>query len=324
MYSDLRESMDNIRNITESIKSLIGTGEGQVQTAGDKLKRDLDKLADTLDKFNHNLDQVADLTGRVGRGEGTIGKLMTDDTIARNVSDITEDAGNFVRTITHLQTILGIREEYQWFSHAFKTYLSLKLQPRPDKYYLIELVDDPRGNRTYEHTLTWTQVGNGPPQPVNTDTWTRTPAFRVTFQFAKRITLYDTFGFTGRIGVKESSGGVGVDIDAWKQRLVLSLDLFDFQAEDNPRLKIMGAIEVFRHAWLIGGVDDILNSTINTPSTEVKPGAAVTCGPSTPNSWCAYGREYFFGAQLSFNDDDLRALLTIGGSALGAAAASPR
>ncbi len=33
-----------------------------------------------------------------------------------------------------------------------------------------------------------------------------------------------------------------------------------------------------------------------------------------------YGRDVFAGAMLKFNDEDLTALLTVGGSALGAAA----
>jgi hypothetical protein len=33
-----------------------------------------------------------------------------------------------------------------------------------------------------------------------------------------------------------------------------------------------------------------------------------------------YGRDYFFGAMLRFNDEDLAALLTVGGSAVGGAA----
>ena len=49
--------------------------------------------------------------------------------------------------------------------------------------------------------------------------------------------------------------------------------------------------------WLVGGVDDIFNSR--------GPGTGVTIG-----------RDYFFGAQLTFTDDDLRGLLTIGGAAL--------
>src|SRR5207302_3450055 len=122
--------------------------EGQVNTTGDKIKRDLDKVADSLDKLNIAIDRaanvasdVSEVTGRLNRGEGTVGRLLKDEAIAENVTTITEDASSFVHSLTRLQTIVGVRSEYNFIAQSFKTYLSLRLQPRPDKYYLIELVD---------------------------------------------------------------------------------------------------------------------------------------------------------------------------------------
>ena len=322
LYDDLKTSMDNIRNITESVKGLVGTGEGQVTTTGDKLKKDLDQLSVTLDKLNHSIDQVSDMAERVSQGEGTVGKLLTDDTIAKNIGDITEDASGFVRSITRLQTLVDVREEYNILGGSFKTYLGLKLMPRPDKFYMIELVDDPRGSRTFTHTLQYANPAtpNQPAGPYNLDTWTRSSAFRFSFMFGKRIP-WRGVGFTGRIGIKESTGGAGVDFDFWRQRFVLKIDAFDFVSETWPRLKVAGALELpfLKHFWVLGGVDDIINGH---SSSAGPPG--VTCGPTTPSSWCQGGRDFFVGLQLSFNDEDLRSLLTIGGSALGGAAGGAR
>jgi phospholipid/cholesterol/gamma-HCH transport system substrate-binding protein len=317
---DLRDSMANIRQITEDVKKLLGTGEGQVNSTADKIKDQLDKFSVTLDKFNKSLDNVADVTDTVAKGHGTVGRLLKDETIADNITDITEDAGSFIRTITRLQTIVGIREEWHFFvadpsfaSTNFKTYLTLKLQPRPDKYYLIELVDDPRGYNTYSHTLSASSVNGGPAAVTNTDTLVRTSQFRFSFMFAKRVE-YGGVGLTGRVGIKESTGGLGADIDFWDQRITLTIDLFDFLAENNPRLKVWGAIEFFKHMWLVAGLDDLLNG----PGSQRVPG--VTCLPATPNTFCQDGRTFFFGLQLTFNDEDLKALLTVGGSALAGAA----
>ena len=328
---DLKSSMKNVREITEGVKNLVGSGEGQVNTTGDKLKRDLDNFDVTLQKLNKSLDKatavatdISDVTGRLNRGEGTVGRLLKDDAIAENVGEITENASSFVRSLTQLQTIVGVREEFNFMAGSFKTYLSLKLQPRPDKYYLVEIVDDPRGSKSYTHTYSNTSQSPGSTPGMagvgqtNTDTWTRTSAFRVSFMFAKRMEAGGV-GVTARLGIKESTGGLGLDFDFFRQRFLLQIDLYDFIAEDLPRLKVMAALEVFKHAWLIAGVDDILNGASN----DLAPGnsnAAITCGPTTPASWCRGGRDYVLGAQLSFNDDDLRALLTIGGSAIAGAA----
>lgn len=321
VYRDLKTSMDNVRQVTESLKSLIGTGEGQVNTAGEKIKRDLDQLSVTLEKMNKAVDQVTKVAEGVGRGEGTVGKLLKDDTIANNVTDITEDTAGFVRSITRLQTHIGIHEEYAVVSNAFKTYLTLRLQPRPDKYYLVELVDDPRGSRTYNHTVQATSTGGangGMPTFVNVDTWTRSPAFRFSFQFAKRVEGKGV-GLTGRLGIKESTGGGGADLDLFHQRFVLSVDMFDFISDTYPRLKVMAALELFKHVWLLGGIDDAINGHTDNAGPQYAGSSTISCGPNTPTGWCQGGRDYFVGARLTFNDEDLRALLTVGGSALAGA-----
>jgi len=65
---------------------------------------------------------------------------------------------------------------------------------------------------------------------------------------------------------------------------------------------------------VLGGVDEL----INTPDTLqiVKGNSDVPIQFDT----FRFGRDYFFGAMLRFNDEDLAALLTVGGSALGGAA----
>ena len=55
------------------------------------------------------------ITGRLKEGEGTAGQLLTDDTIANNVEDITEDVG-VRRGVTRLQTLVGLRTEYNYLA----------------------------------------------------------------------------------------------------------------------------------------------------------------------------------------------------------------
>jgi len=247
---------------------------------------------------------MSQVTDRVNKGEGTVGRLLNDDTIANNVEQITEDAGSFIRSITRLQTIIGLRSEYNVIANTLKTYVSVQLQSRPDKYFLIELVDDPRGFRTDTTTYTTTDDPSKPQTTVS-NTTTITDRFRFSFMLAKRFFLLNgRMAVTGRFGIKESTGGIGGDVDIplalaspWLRTLSFNLDLFDFRTNIYPRFKILAALEFYKHIWIVGGVDDVFNGR--------GPGAGVSTG-----------RDYFFGAQLTFNDDDIRALLTIGGAAL--------
>jgi phospholipid/cholesterol/gamma-HCH transport system substrate-binding protein len=111
---------------------------------------------------------------------------------------------------------------------------------------------------------------------------------RFSLQLARRVGPV-----TLRFGIKESTGGVGADLHLFRDTLELRTDLFDFSTSALPRLRIALAYEVVRRAWIIGGVDDILN------------------GPRT---------DYYLGAMLRFNDEDMRSLLLFAGGLLGGVA----
>jgi phospholipid/cholesterol/gamma-HCH transport system substrate-binding protein len=301
---DIKTSISNIRDITEGVKSLIGTGGNEKGSAGEKIKTNLDKISLAIDNLNHTLENGAAISDKMRKGEGTVGRLLNDDTIANNVEQITADAGAFIRGLTRLQTLVGLRSEYNVLANTLKTYVAIELQSKPDRFFLIELIDDPRGLRKTNRTFTTTDDPTKP-QTVNTETVTVSDQFRFTFQIAKRLFLLNgRVALTGRFGIKESTGGIGGDVDIpltlasnWARTLSIKVDLFDFRTNTYPRLKVLAAFEFFRHLWLVGGIDDAINNR--------GPGA----GGFT-------GRDYFFGVQLTFNDDDLRALLAIGGAAL--------
>jgi phospholipid/cholesterol/gamma-HCH transport system substrate-binding protein len=285
---NIRVAIKNVRDITESIKSLVGTSQGEVAETGTAMRSSLQKLQATVDNLDKSLKNVETITSRLEKGEGTAGHLLTDDTIARNVEDITEDASGFVRGVTKLQTIVGLRTEYNFLSGQPKEYLSVQLVPRPDKFYLIELVDDPRGRR--EDVITIVENAKGV-TPERTTTYSLNK-LKFTFQLGK------TYGiFSGRFGIKESTGGVGMDIHLRQDHLLLSVDLFDTLVNTYPRLQGRAAYAPFqRYFYILGGVDDVIN----------KRAKFGTAG----------GFDWFLGGQLVFNDEDLKSMLLFTGGAV--------
>ncbi len=118
-------------------------------------------------------------------------------------------------------------------------------------------------------------------------TTTTTEAFLLSLQFAKR------FGpFTGRFGIKESTGGIGLDIHLLQDRFEIVNDLFGFSEEVQPRYRVYVSYEFIKHLWLLGGVDHLFLQT---------------------------ERDYFVGLQLRFTDDDLKTILPFAAPAAGAA-----
>jgi phospholipid/cholesterol/gamma-HCH transport system substrate-binding protein len=292
---DIVITLKNIRDVTEGVKQLVGTQAPTKQRTEDVLV----KVDNAASKLDHTLKELDEIVTRTNAGHGTVGRLFKDEAIAENVQQITEDAGGFIRSLTHLQTIVGLRSEYNVLANTLKTYVAIQIAPRPDKYYLIELIDDPRGVRHQQITLTNTDDPTKPGSTL-TQTVTVTDQFRFSFQFAKRALPYTTL----RFGIKESTGGIGADFDMHflTKPLEVGLDLFDFRSNVFPRLKVIAALEFFKGLFLVGGIDDMLN-------TRAQVGAGG-------------GRDFFIGLQLKFNDEDLRGLLLVGGAFLAGAASS--
>jgi len=295
---DVKESIKNVREITESIKALVGTTHEQIAKTGEGARGSIDKLQGSIDNLEKSMKNVETVTSRIEKGEGTVGRLVSDDTIARNVEEITEDAGGFIKSITRLQTIVGLRTEYNFLTSTFKNYLAITLMPRPDKFYLIELVEDPRGYRT----KTVTVVDNSSqPGPQSETRVTLTEQLRFTLQFGKRVGLTPNVAIGGRFGIKESTGGVAGDLYLFKDRLLLSVDVFDAKANRYPRIKATMSYAIWqRNLFVVAGADDMANYE------RAAGGGALF--------------DYFAGMQLVFNDEDLRSLLLFGGGAAAGAA----
>ena len=154
--------------------------------------------------------------------------------------------------------------------------MELRLQPREDKYYSIEVVNDPRGSTSIEDTTVQTTNPNEPGQyreirQVTTNT------FRFSLQFAQRVGP-----LVGRFGIKESTGGVGLDLVLLDDRLELAQDLFGFGETVLPRWRVYLSYAFVKRLWLLGGADDILSYD---------------------------RRDYFVGLNLRFNDEDLKSIL---------------
>lgn len=295
----------NLDAAAAEARALVASAKNEVELTGDKVREKLDLVDEVL-------ANTESITAKIDEDRGTLGRLVNDSTIADNVEDITEDAKGFLGTLFNLQTYVGLRSEYNVFARGMRHYLSVELHTRPDKFYLIELERGPRGN--------YPDVTLEMDPTVDPDSWVRKSVIedktRFTFQFAKRFDW-----LTVRYGLKESTGGVGADANLrwWDRDLRLSLDVFDATFDQLPRVKLAAAVEVFRYLYVIGGVDELLN-----PPDEldiIGPDPMDPDGVPIQFDTFYFGRDAFLGAMVRFNDQDLAALLAVGGSALAGAGA---
>jgi phospholipid/cholesterol/gamma-HCH transport system substrate-binding protein len=272
----LGEILSNVKQVTDDVKKMTASADPAKGDKAGELKQTVERVNRASSSLESALQHADNIAARVDKGEGTVGRLTKDETLINEVEGVVEDVGDLVGGIGRVQTVVGLRTDYNFLANTIKSYVELRLQPAEDKYYLIELVNDPRGKTSFEQIDVDTTNPNLPPHYREIRTVT-TNAFRFSFQFAKR------FGpFTGRFGIKESTGGLGLDLHLLDDRFELRQDLFGFGEELSPRWRIAVGYEFIRKLWLLGGVDDILN---------------------------ADRRDYFVGLQLRFTDQDLKSIL---------------
>ncbi len=270
-----------VHQIVRQVNGIIGRSKGDVDESVGSLKETLTKLERTLDELSVAVQNVSSITAKIDEGKGTVGALVNDDHLAQGLDRMVDDAGEFVHTLTGMQTIVGLRGEYNFGLNSLKNTLSLRFQPREDKYYLIEIVDDPRGSTSVSRRTLESQDPAKHQIIHETETLT-TDQLKFSLQFAKEYHF-----LTGRFGIIENTGGFGGNARLFDDRLDVQLDMFDFGADRYPRLRMRAAYEFFRHMYFVGGFDDVLNLRLDAP-----------------------GETLFLGAGLRFTDDDLKALLT--------------
>lgn len=284
---DLRVMISNLRSFSETLKTeapglarnLQKMGEqvsGVVGENRENIRVSIENIKNASAKLDNTLDSAGKVMARIERGEGTLGKLVTDNTTINTLNDTLAGIDRYIRRREELKMFLDYRLEYLTKSSDYKNYANLRIQPTADKYYLLGIVDDPRGKFNSSTTTTTTTP---PGTTVTSEQKSYSNDLTYNAMVAKR------FGaVTFRGGIIESTGGFGIDYNPWRDRLTLSLEMYDFDAENNPHLKVYGNYDIVKNLFITGGVDDILNDEDDF-------------------------RTFFFGFGIKFADDDLKTVL---------------
>ena len=297
---NVEEASARLNRVLGSVENIIGPGEPE-------LKQSVQGARQALDKLNKTLDNVEKVTGTMAEGKGVAGKLLMDEQLGEKMARTIDTVTDYVDRVSAMQLKVGLRSEWYVNQSGAKTYFGVTLLPRPDKYFIFELVSDPRGYNTVSNqTTTTTNQTTGTSVTTVTATSTNSQQLAISAEFGKRygpVVL--------RVGIIESSGGAGADLLLLGDSLKLSLNFYQFTrptVNAYPRAKLWVDYNILPTVYLTAGTDDFLNAW--------RAGRY----PFGPNF--NVGRDVFIGAGLSFNDDDIKALLVGGGSAAATAGAA--
>lgn len=253
--------VDDIHDVTASLKDVMN----------DKSDTGLKETWKRLSNSVKNLDEI---TSKINKGEGAIGKLVSDEQTAENVSSAIDGLSGLMDSANRIQTAFDFRAEYLGDVGKSKSYIGVQIQPGLDRYYYIAVVDDPAG--VVETTRTQVS-GNGGGAPSDyTEVKTYQNKIKFTVLFAKSF-----WDLTLRGGLIENSGGFGVDYHFFRRKLKFSIDAFDF-TKTNLRSSL--SYSVYRGVYITGGINDALD----------KSGS----------------RSGYLGAGIFLTNDDLKLLLT--------------
>ncbi len=277
---------------------------GQIADAKQGMKEGFANARSGMDRVDQPIQDLADVTEAINEGsgadwKGTLGRLVNDPKYAQQIEDFTEDAADAVAGLNRLKSWLGLRAELNVFSHEPRVYFTAEIRARNDKFYEIEIEKGPLGSIPQDQL---SDVLNAPQYNRYQQI---TDSVRYTVQFGK--TLFNHVQLRG--GIKESTMGIGADILLNNGKLRLENDLFG-SFYRTPRLKIAASVAVFRSIYILGGVDDVLN-----PPGALQIVAGQTNVPHQFNT-LRYGRDYFLGATLHFDDADLAAIIRVYGALL--------
>ncbi|HUP47562.1 MAG TPA: MlaD family protein [Thermoanaerobaculia bacterium] len=290
-------TMENMRAITGDLRVEIPKIAASLDRVASQLggtvgenREDIRKMVENLRALSADLRVTADnlnaITGGARTGEGTIGKLLTSDeahdrlvaALGSVEKGVTELSGTLGR-IGRLQLDLGMKADYyaglskaiEGFENlggSSRSAISLRLVPNPEqnRFYNVELSDDPRGSREDRVTV---ETVTDPLGNTSTTTVRRTRFERDFLISAQAGWVLDDLSL--RIGLFDSSGGIGADY-RFNDRLTLTGEAFDFggKRDDNPHLRLFGEFTIRREKpntprlFITSGVDNPLNDTAFT------------------------------------------------------------
>lgn len=291
----IKQIISNINDITGSLKRLSTGNEDKINQIVDDVKAiseqlafetdryqkdslmgDLSKIGPILDKADVAVSDLKTIIGDLKDGKGTVGKLLRDDAVVDQVSQTLSSVNRLVNRINNIEADIGLSTGANTRTGT-DTRFDLDLYPAPERFFRLGIITNEFGPQTETETDTYTSTNDGP-ETKTTSRKVDKSDFKFNFQIGRRI---QRFGL--RAGLIESTGGVGVDyfFPDWGVRT--GVELFDYQKNAGPNLRLMTEIKLWNVLFTRIAGEDLI-------SKDGQQSATISLG-------------------LRFNDQDLAALI---------------
>ena len=277
---ELRDTIQKLNKTLENASKTLSP-EGGLNTTAQR----------TLAKLEDAIEQLRDIMSRVNRGEGSVGMLLNDPVYAQEIREAIRNINRLLGRAGGFRFNINIGSQSISAYEGSRGFFQLSLYPEPSRYYLLGVALDPRGSRTV--TTTTTEVAGVATTEVETKLIKGAGgSLQITGMigkvFAKRLDL--SVGAWSGDGT--ATAAIRLGLNGAEEMLVLRNDLYSNHASDSG-LDYRGTI-LFRPLYH--------SRVFNSVTLQAGVEALTRVNGTLP---------VFFGANLAFDDDDIKMLLAL-------------
>ena len=287
LTGDLRERIPRLAQQFEELGKHL---DGMVQETRPELRstmQDVRKLANSFQETSANLRGI---TAKLNNGEGTIGKLLTDDTTIKKINVAVDNLNEMLGGFKAMDLRLDMNGA-RWTSRGdSQVGLGVELIPRHDYWYSLDLNSTPDG-KIADSTRTVQKIDPLTGLPVNvlekTRTVTSDQSLTLSAQFSKRLAE----NWVLSAGIVEGKGGGSLEWRSMEDRFRIGALAYDFTKRDdkpNPRYRLTTSYQFWKGVYVKAGGQDLGNKDLRT---------------------------FFIGGGLRWKDEDLKKLVGLATSA---------
>ena len=248
-------------------------GEGML---GQMMTKDSTAIAD----FELAMADLRSVANKIDNGEGTLGRLINDPSTAEKIDGALDSFADLTNRMENFRTDVDFYGYSLMAEDVAKGRFDVTFRPRPSRYYTIGVMGDGFSTESDDPNTSTSLFG----QDFGDD-------LKITAQFGHVFEavpgINKDLGF--RVGIKDSTFGLGTDMNFWDEKVKVSTDLYDMSGEhngngeDNPHLDLTARINLLdRTIYAVGGYDNVLSEKYGSP---------------------------FVGIGFHFQDDDLKYML---------------
>ncbi|MFZ2587804.1 MAG: MlaD family protein [Alphaproteobacteria bacterium] len=261
-------TMGKFDKLADTLNTLADRLNAGDSTLGALLAKDNGQSKQTLNDLNAAMKDLRGVMAKVNSGEGTIGKLINDPQTADKIDNALDTLASVGERVEQFRTEVDFHGYSLMNERGIgKGEATVTLQPRPTRFYVIGASSDGFASKQ----RAFSDASN---PYFGDDFGART---KLTAQFG-HVFQDALFGedLSLRLGLKNSTGGVGVDYTiptGWDyvDSIALSADAYDFgggntPGSDVPHIDAKAKVNLWQKMlYAVAGYDNMLNQEYGSP-----------------------------------------------------------